>query len=238
MVYNLHLISHLNVIIEFCGPLPMYSAFSFESGIGLLADLVKGTNSVASQITRKYIVCKSLPILLSEYDLADSVVEYCQKSLFHSYIKNSVVADGMTLLGKPKARLLSLQDRELLQLAGWNVNEFVETYHRTILNGKIITSTDYKRPTKTNDTCVQLRCGTYGIIEFIILLPGRTCVIIFTPLRVCPDFKIANNLIPCAGSPFAPKKVIRPIDILKKCIYFSVNETKFISYRANDFERD
>lgn len=239
MVYNVHLLTHLVQIVKLCGPLPMYSAFSLENGMGLLIKLVKGTNSVASQISRKYIVCKSLPILLSEYDLSEAVLQFCEESLMYSKVKNSVFVDNITLLGPSKHYLLSLQDRHLLQQAGWNVEEIVETYHRTIFTGKVITSRDYARPTKTNDTCVQLRCGTYGVIDLIIYVTEpQACVIIFTPLRVCPDFRIANHLFPCAGKPFAPKIVVRPIDILRKCLFFSVETKKFVSYRANEFERD
>jgi hypothetical protein len=240
MVYNVHLIKHMVQIVKFCGPLSMYSAFSFESGMGLLVKLVKGTNSVASQISRKYVVCKSLPVLLSEYDFSESVLQFCEEKLMYSRVKNSVFVDDITLLGPSKHRLLSPIDRNLLQEAGWNVGEIVQAFNRAIFNGQVISSKDYTRPTKTDDTCVQLRCGTYGIIDLIIFLtdPRQACVILLTPLRVCPDFRIANHLLPCAGKPFAPKVIVRPMDVLRKCLFFSVRTKKFVSYRPNEFERE
>lgn len=240
MVYNAHLIAHLIKIVELCGPLCMYSAFSFEGGIGLLVNLVQGTNSVASQICRKYMISKSLPFLLSFYNISSKVQKFCENILTYSRNVHSLCVNGVTMLGFEKLHCLSDHERHLLTASGYLADVSVITYDRAIFKQKAFASKDYTRPQKSNDTCVQLSCGQYGVIELIIyiLRPQPECIIFFSPIRTCPGYEVADHMLTCAGNTFKEKIVLPFSRVLKKCIFFSVEGKKFVASRPNEFERD
>ncbi|KAJ1528955.1 hypothetical protein ONE63_007323 [Megalurothrips usitatus] len=55
MVHNVQITCHLPMIVKMHGPSWSHSAWGFESGNGVLVNLVKGTVGVMSQISRKYM---------------------------------------------------------------------------------------------------------------------------------------------------------------------------------------
>jgi len=62
MVHNTHLLTHLADCVKYNGPLWSHSAFGFETGNGVLVNLVKGTIGVMLQIAKKYMTYRCVPL--------------------------------------------------------------------------------------------------------------------------------------------------------------------------------
>jgi len=87
MTLNIHSLKHVGKVVRACGPLFCYSNFSFESGNGRLARLVKGTDGVVSQICQKYLTVLTVTDFLEEYDVSKEVLDFCSNLMCYSYRK-------------------------------------------------------------------------------------------------------------------------------------------------------
>lgn len=69
---NIHLLLHTVYIVRALGPLWCYSTFCFESNNGVLKRYVKGPRNVIKQVTKKYILSRSV----SKPNLNDTQIQY------------------------------------------------------------------------------------------------------------------------------------------------------------------
>lgn len=77
---NIHLLRHYRYVVENCGPLWCYSAFGFESNMGVLKRYSASGNRVIDQIAKNYIISKGLKSELLESTPTFSII----KNDFHS----------------------------------------------------------------------------------------------------------------------------------------------------------
>lgn len=101
MTLNLHLLLHLPANVRNLGPLWAYSCFPFEDANGYLLKLVKGTQSVESQIIDSVSVTHGMPFLRKNCIIQGSKEEELLKKILKISDKNiTLIRENMYIMGK------------------------------------------------------------------------------------------------------------------------------------------
>lgn len=142
MVYNVHLLKHLQESVKNCGPLWAYSNFCFESNNGVLSSYVNGTTDVEKQIIWKYLLSMSLQTKKLD-SIAVSIFRR-DISAKKRLVKSKKIG-SITLLGSCKRVALSEYENGLLK------NIIVETggaeirsYRKLCINDQLFYSFLYQ----------------------------------------------------------------------------------------------
>ena len=159
MTLNLHLLLHLPNNVKDLGPMWCYSCFPFEDANGYLLKLVKGTQSVESQIIDSMAVIHGLPYLEKQCVKPDSAAEAILHKLKNLTIRNSRdLGNNVHALGKLhkiSADKLSPDDYiALANLINLPPNGHVALFYRIKCNGNVYHSKEYKRVTARNSFTV------------------------------------------------------------------------------------
>ncbi|KYN20119.1 hypothetical protein ALC57_07547 [Trachymyrmex cornetzi] len=248
MTFNVHLLLHLGKTVLMFGPLWCYSAFSWESGNGFLLKFVKGTRGVLTQIARKYTYLQSLSRLLSQYNIADSTINYCSIIFNYHLQKHVTKFANVTLLGKEVEIPLTVEETVALSEEGIHITNIC--YERMIKDHVKYHSRCYaKQGSKTIDHIVKLDDNSYACIErfFVSSLNGQTSIFALLTAIILEDTEIVapysigkvSHIKLCSFYMFGSLK-IRPVQsIVQKAIMIRCSDTKcYIAQFPNIFEGD
>jgi len=251
MTYNVHLLLHLTQCVGFWGPLWAYSAFSFETGNGVLKNMVKGTRGVMTQITNKYITYRFLPKILSVYNISDSVAKICSNLLLRRRLSN-VASRAFKFTFPDDSVSIPFTEEEIDLLVKENVpTERYPSFGRMILDGVMYHSRLYKRQGgKSFDSAVLLDDKSFGIIERIILVDGaapgsgKRVLIVLRSINIEREAPFVHNLrnkshiIACEEYPFGDLKLINAKNVSAKAIFLKTDVRSYVSVFPNRFEKD
>ncbi|XP_033106065.1 uncharacterized protein LOC117108209 [Anneissia japonica] len=188
--FNVHLLTHLAMSVKNWGPLLAHSAFGFESANGRLAKLIKGTQYILKQITRRFLLSKALPCFSKHVQFNPSCQELYEKLTDLILPRVSAAAEidkGFVMLGRPSISKLSAE--EAAALLDCNVNpapDEIAVYKRMIYQKCLLHSTQYTRATKRNNTIIMADNTYYKILKLATYKTQREkqCVLFVKPLNI------------------------------------------------------
>lgn len=229
MTSNLHLLLHLPKSVLLQGPLWAHSCFSFESSIGSLKELITSANGVPLQIASRILLRANCQ---AKRNAARPELKR-HLGLDTSPRDNSTVV----VLGKAKDAddAVSAFVREN---AGSNITGPVMEHLRVTVNGNLVHSEQYTRPTRTDCTFVKFGSGSFGKIQHIVTLghgalrPGVYAVC--KECRVVPSFGTTH----IGKARVFPRRSLHQITAeTEVCIWTSLNSTDYIcAVVANKFD--
>lgn len=174
--FNVHLCLHLTKSVRSFGPLWAHSAFIYESFNGDLLKMIRGTQAVSLQICKTFALKRAIPRFCASATAAENCsVEYLdilQSFLTNkSRVKNSLIIDSVTYLGKCKLRQLSPAHLVAVHFVAHHVprDTVVQYYDRIIVHGEIVHSHHYCRNLMRNSYTVSLEDGSIFVIEHFIV---------------------------------------------------------------------
>lgn len=228
MSYNIHLLQHLATSVREWGPLWGTSNFMFESSNGFLLDLFNGTQGISVQICRTFALYRNLPVLTAKYlnSCSENIETFVAKCMSKRYKKKRavVIEDGVVLFGAPKLRVLTVSQKQALEVVTSNIVPNRLLFHdRVIVNDLLVHGRMYGRTERRINYCVSFSDGSYGLIDSFGLVDSR-CYVFFVPLLIgrCvfrTDQAVSRHIkfVTNSGS----LKVREARDIEFKCIYFA-----------------
>lgn len=168
--FNVHQLLHLPAAVRNWGPLWAFSCFRFESNIGKIVGLVRGSKGVPLQIYNSFVTRAQLPALYSRYcSVQDVSLEVIINRLRCSAVyvrKHSVISDGVHLYGSPLIRSLTLRETmAFTRLYGVEPRQVAcQIYERLCISSLYMTATSYRRCRNCDDT-VQLDSGEFCVVR-------------------------------------------------------------------------
>ncbi|CAD6230410.1 GSCOCG00012179001-RA-CDS [Cotesia congregata] len=172
MTFNLHSLLHVVESVRQSGPLWSSSAFPFESMIFLIKRYITGVSGVSNQIVNSILKEKNIRCNIDYNTESVKCRNYCKDLFKPRKLKNCTRSDDHALLiGTEK----SPDDQLILLMQQYFDNTHsTKVYDRCIYNKMVLRSTAYTRPTKTNDTVVQLDTKKFIRIDGFFSL-NNTC---------------------------------------------------------------
>lgn len=246
MVYNVHLHDgHLIENVFASGPLWSSSAFSFETGNGVMVNLVKGTVGVMKQIANKYMTYRCLPKITDNFIVSDDVMTFCEGLIPRRMSKHASKYCNVTVLGPEGIEPLSIEHSTLLAKA--NLAPGLSCFHRMIVKGVKYHSVTYpKSGTRTCDTIAKTSDGKFCKILRIFVVSKQAYVLVriiniavnetivrhqlgpmCKHLHVCTPYPFSNNL-----------EVLKANAISSKCVFLKQASNILIAEFPNMFEKD
>jgi hypothetical protein len=173
---NVHQLLHLPDCVRNLGPLYTHSCFSFESKNGIVLKMIRGSQSIDTQIITAISFIQKLPELKQKCIVKDSEIDVLCKSIENpSHLKRGQKLDnGTYILGASYSRYLTNDEvGALQQFLKYDpiVNKFT-SFNRVEYGEYIIYGTEYSRMIKRNNSavCYQGKSGTcFGEVMFFIL---------------------------------------------------------------------
>jgi predicted metallopeptidase len=164
---NIHLITHIPILVQLSGPLWAQSAFFFESNNGNLVKSIKGPTHVLSQITKKYLLQQ----------------QYRKKAVKHDDINQLTLSQNINA----KHNLAEIEHlRSELKLP-----EYTKFYKKMNIKKAVYTSAYYYRAKRTCNYVVHLSNDSIGIIKFY-LEQNDKC---FAYIQKCTQVNIIDHVI-------------------------------------------
>lgn len=131
--FNVHQLLHLCAALRNWGPLWAFSCFRFESNIGQILSLVRGSKCVPEQIFHSFLTRSVLPTLFEKYcSVLDMHVDALMQRLLCSGVyvrKTKVSAGNVHLYGRPVLRSLTLSESLAYFLPTKTVYEYTAGCH-------------------------------------------------------------------------------------------------------------
>lgn len=157
-MFNVHQLLHIPNAVRDWGPFHLTSTFRFESNIGALVSLVRGTKCVPSQICRTFSLKSYLPRLIGDHFPADGRWKALMKRLNcsgHYVRKIRTIVDGVNLYGAPRSRRLNnIELFALFSLYGVNARHRTRYYkfYRALASGSLyLTTVDHNKEMRHAD---------------------------------------------------------------------------------------
>lgn len=248
MTFNVHLLTHLAKAVKYWGPLWAHSAFPFENANGNLLRLVHGTKDVTKQIAKKFLLHRSIPYLMSLYNVSDRVLQFCRQMIEYSKVQHFQRSEQAVVLDSGKVKGLSQADQAAFHAVGKVPPNDVLIHKRMIHNGLVFTSHGYSRAKRRDNSCVTLTDGSKGQIQQIMSYnsDGKCEIgLLFIPYQIIAEafpFQERNKFVPhikCAIRDDAAEIKLVTIDRLKqKCILVKAADKMYLCDFPNTYERD
>jgi hypothetical protein len=250
--FNLHTLSHVGQAVRDWGSIHKFSCFNFENTIGECVALVKGSNAVALQISRKFLMRRLLPNLsdrmFGNCDLRTAELMKKLSCSGHFIRKKDLQTDGVHLYGASTDRTLNNDEYNAARrFLGYNLrlDRTMRFYRSFSVSGIYVTCMDH-RETRRNDKCIKLLDETLALVlacvvsSFCVCAGACEClerVLIFVkPLRnaarsVCRNNKHginANTFIKSMTNADENFRFVRPMGISKKSFMCETEDNNVI----------
>lgn len=163
---NIHLVTHIPLLVRISGPLWVQSAFFFESNNGNLVKSIKGPTHVLSQITKKYLL---------------------QQEYRNKYVKNEDI--------NQIALSQCINDRKLYGIENLRAElrwpPYTKFYMKLNINKAAYTSTYYCRAQRTCNYFVHLSNDSIGIVQFYLEQYDKC----FAYIQSCVQLDMIDHII-------------------------------------------
>ena len=190
LTLNFHLLLHLPDNVRELGPIWAYSCFPFEDANGFLLKLVKGTQSVHSQLIDTMSIMHGLPFLEKTVVREGSEVDKLLKRIKHNDPKRiTKLQREIWALGK----MTKLDVDDLSQDCYTALANFIEgppsgsvfKFKRIKLRGQVFHSTEYTRVKIRNSYTINYKENgniKFGLVNYFLSFEpseGNCCVLAF-----------------------------------------------------------
>lgn len=168
--FNVHQLLHIADAVRDWGPLWVFSCFRFESNIGHIISLVRGTKCVPMQICKTFWLRTVLPTLhLKYFNGCDMRLDSLYNRLMCSGMymrKKSVHTDNVHFYGTGHTRVLTAAEVSACsRLYGCNPNNCTYTvYNRFSCNSLYLCSIHFKESNRHCDSTVQMKNEKFYVI--------------------------------------------------------------------------
>ncbi|KAG1652613.1 hypothetical protein GQR58_026194 [Nymphon striatum] len=250
--FNVHQLLHITDAVRDWGPLWVFSCFRFESNIGQMTSLVRGTKCVPMQICNAFLMHMMLPNLHHKY-FTDSDMRL--NSLINRLMcsgryvrKKSTSVDNVHLYGTPTSRLLETAEIAAFdRLFGTDPNTCsYRIYNRLAINSLYICSIDHKSSNRNcddtvelqNGFCVLLRCAVGKFFcnccdpcnceETVLLFVNRVDILNDRHMCYNRDLNASSNRFLISGQRNHETICCKPGDVIRKCFRHKKNENFLI----------
>ena len=178
MTLNFHLLLHLPDNVRQLGPLWAYSCFPFEDANGFLLKLVKGTQSVHSQLVDTMSIMHGIPYLEKTVVKDGSEVHHLLTKMKTSDSKRKTqLGKDIFALGKMTKINVNDLSRDCFSALAKFLNDTVPTGHvykfkRIKLYNRVYHSIEYTRVTVRNSYTIRFKDidgFDYGLINYFLL---------------------------------------------------------------------
>ncbi|CAH1163412.1 unnamed protein product [Phaedon cochleariae] len=216
MNFNVHLLTHLAICVNKCGPLWSTSNFHFESAIFNIKRTVKGPMGIDKQIIYK--------------SFSKNIVRYTDMSATCKTYLNDIARYELPGTLQNNIRILGAGSKERIE------DIYVTVYNRVIINNTLYSSSNYCENKKNNNSCVQLIDGHFAIILKIYKLnesiklrvQKMNCDLFFIHENSVENCWVVDN-VQC-------KEVIDISQISEKVLLMKVDGTSYVSKFPNHVE--
>ena len=219
MTFNIHSLLHLVQSVRMTGPLWTSSTFPFEGAIFYLKRAITGPKGVYNQLAKRTLMNLTFDYTLKKLASSETRVHFCEKIFSHPDCKNAVKAsDGIVLLG-PRGQ----------------TEEDVHIFDRCVFKSSVIHSTQYIRPTRTNDTFVLLHSKEIGEITEIKYENGRTYISLNMFNEVSDESISVSHIQKVERTSLAISVV--PLEFIKeKLMYMNFGDSSYVARLPNTIE--
>lgn len=255
MSFNVHQLLHACDCVIFWGPLWCYSAYGFEDLNGKLLNMFNGTQAVAIQITKRFLLNQHLKCLTDyichNIDCDENVDRFVsiQKKLLCSFIptKKIIFNDGCALFGKGLKQTSSLsvyQSNALRRILG---NDFID---HAVFTNKITYGNNLYTTRGYRDECFRKNCYVItnklrvyqieSIGNITTTADSKVHTFIFgCYLEVISELSIKENcqLVKVVRES-STLTAFKPSDIKSKCIMLRPQPNLTFAVLSNSFDRD
>jgi len=237
MVHNLHLCTHLVMMVRMWGPLWAYSAISFESGNKNLLKLNSGTRGVATQLALKYCMSRTVAKCMAKSEVSADILDFRSEVVSTSYANKTSEDYGSARAHREVVKIVSTDEAQALSTAGYEVPRLL-VYFNWVLRKRVwYYSRGYSKPTVYDDSCICLNDRTYAQIWKIVKLPNVDGLgVLIRPIRIAAVSHFAPHIKSCSGDMFEPLKLIHFDDVKIKCALLKVETKSYVCYIANFYE--
>lgn len=222
MTFNVHLLTHLCTSVRKGGPLPGFSAFAFESLMGLLKQFTMGPNGVIQQIGDR---------VLEKNEFHARIATEKQRSSTH--FCNSVLSNENYVINHIRTKDNAIIPRDC-------TSDHRNIYNRCIFKGTPLHSLEYSRPERTDNTFVRLTDQSIAQIQHFSIINGgcyATIKIIQTKIVVICGVRL--NHISYISSYMDETKIIPITNVQKKLIHVKiVDDIDYICEPIEDIDAE
>lgn len=246
---NVHQLLHLPDCVRDLGPLYTHSCFSFESKNGIVLKMIRGSQSIDTQIITAISFIQKLPELKQKCVLENSEVDKLCKTIEEPSLlkRGQKLGSGIYILGAPYSRVLTNVETAALQnfLKYDHVCDTFRSFNRVEYESYIIYGTEYSRMIKRNNSaiCYNGMSGiSFGEVIFFILLEDNTAGItkplVFIKKLLCRNYNENSNMLSVIKT--NDVEVVNINDILSSCLLVSFpgGQTSFMCKFPNRLESD
>lgn len=267
MTLNLHLLLHLPGNVRNLGPLWAYSCFPFEDANGYLLKLVKGTQSVESQIIDSVSVTHGMPFLRKNCIIQGSKEEELLKKILKISDKNiTLIRENMYIMGKTTEKNPHDLSQDLyVALANFMnlpLDGPVKIFKRFKKGNRIFHSLEYTRVRVRNSFTIRYQLGhgivKFGMVRLYVLYHSMSkqrdyTLAIVNPLNVnnddafcfprddVTDQELMEHVFVCNTPDYNTQSVAIPVeDIIDLCVMIPLNGKPvcYVAMIPNMLEKD
>lgn len=208
---NIHLLRHIPNAVRNLGPLWAQSAFGFEANNGVLLKSANGNNNVSEEITKKYILRRTL--------------------LQTQYSQRNLDCEPLNFTGNKIVIELTLSEQRDFETHGIAVvDSRIGAWTRMKFNGRIYTSLKYIK-TKSIDYFVVFSDETFGVIHFFFKY-NNIGYVYYEKFKTCSE---TDHLIEVQST---SSFLIEEIEnITEKLIFMEINNRKYVTRIPNHYEK-
>ncbi|XP_062566984.1 uncharacterized protein LOC134229281 isoform X2 [Saccostrea cucullata] len=246
---NVHQLLHLPDCVRDLGPLYTHSCFSFESKNGIILKMIRGSQSIDTQIITAISFIQKLPELKQKCVAENSEVDKLCKAIQEPSLlkRGQKLGKGIYILGAPCNRVLKNVETAALQdyLKHDPACDTYRSFNRVEYGSYIIYGTEYSRMIKRNNSAICYNGKndiSFGEVMFFILFEdntaGMTKPLVFIKKLLCRNYNVNSNILAVTGT--NDVEVVNINDILSSCmlVSFPGGQTLFICKFPNRLESD
>lgn len=181
---NVHQLLHLPDCVRNLGPLYTHSCFSFESKNGIVLKMIRGSQSIDTQIITAISFIQKLPELKQKCIVKDSEIDMLCKIIENPSLlkRGQKLDDGIYILGASYGRCLTNNEVGALQqfLKHDPIVNTYTSFNRVEYGAYVIYGTEYSRMIKRNNSavCYQGESGIcFGEVMFFILCQNTSNIV-------------------------------------------------------------
>lgn len=207
-----------------------------------------GTKNVNKQITNKFLLHRSTPYFMSQYNVSDRVLQFCRQMTEYSKVQRFQRSENAVVLDNGRVKELSQADQAAFHVVGKMSPNEVLIHKRMIHNGLVFTSHDYSRAKRRIEWSVVLRDGSKGHIQQILSYnsDGRCeTVLLFKYFQIITEIfplQERNKFVPHTVSAIQDDEnqiqLVTLDQLHQKCLIVEANAKMYLCDIPNTYERD